>query len=56
MFYSDVILSKRGPLGNIWLAAHMERRLTKAVLLKTSVGKSVGKYRVMHESKLGQAG
>ncbi|PWN38773.1 hypothetical protein IE81DRAFT_369597 [Ceraceosorus guamensis] len=49
MFYSDVILSKRGPLGNIWLAAHMERRLTKAVLLKTSVGKSV-------EAIMGQSG
>ena len=42
MFYSDVILSKRGALGNIWLAAHWERRLSKAQLLRTSVEKGVG--------------
>ncbi|PWN98177.1 hypothetical protein FA09DRAFT_343246 [Tilletiopsis washingtonensis] len=41
MFYSDVILSKRGALGNIWLAAHWERRLSKAQLLRTSVEKGV---------------
>jgi hypothetical protein len=45
MFYSDVILSKRGALGNIWLAAHWERRLSKAQLLRTSVEKGVGESR-----------
>ena len=31
MFYSQVILAKKGPLGNIWLAAHWDRKLTKAM-------------------------
>lgn len=42
MFYSDVILSKRGPLAKVWLAAHAERRLTKTRLLHTDVEQSVG--------------
>lgn len=50
MFYSDVILSKKvflldvllthkGPLAKVWLAAH-ERKLTKAQLLQTSITRS----------------
>ncbi|KAM5245922.1 double-strand-break repair protein rad21-like protein 1 [Ctenodactylus gundi] len=30
MFYTHVLMSKRGPLAKIWLAAHWERKLTKA--------------------------
>jgi hypothetical protein len=29
MFYSEAILSRRGPLGKVWLAAHWERKLSK---------------------------
>jgi cohesin complex subunit SCC1 len=29
MFYSSIILSKKGPLGKIWLAAHYDKKLTK---------------------------
>lgn len=41
MFYSDVILSKRGPLAKVWLAAHAERRLTKAQLIQTDIEETV---------------
>eukprot|EP01047_Picozoa_sp_COSAG01_P109811 COSAG01_NODE_38662_length_486_cov_15.834625_1_plen_29_part_10 len=29
MFYSQFILAKKGPLGKVWLAAHLDKRLTK---------------------------
>ena len=29
MFYSQIILAKKGPLGKIWLAAHWDKKLTK---------------------------
>jgi hypothetical protein len=41
MFYSDVILSKKGKLSKVWLAAHAERRMTKAMILDTNIVKSV---------------
>ncbi|EIN11635.1 hypothetical protein PUNSTDRAFT_111715 [Punctularia strigosozonata HHB-11173 SS5] len=41
MFYSDAILSKRGPLAKVWLAAHMERKLSKAQTLQTDIEQSV---------------
>ncbi|KAJ9621496.1 sister chromatid cohesion protein 1 [Taxawa tesnikishii (nom. ined.)] len=37
MFYSDTLLSKTGPLARVWLAANMERKLTKANILQTDV-------------------
>lgn len=30
MFYTHLFTSTRGPLAKIWLAAHWERKLTKA--------------------------
>lgn len=41
MFYSEVILAKRGPLARVWLAAHWERKLSKTQFLQTSIEKSV---------------
>lgn len=41
MFYSDIILSKRGPLAKVWLAAHAERRLSKSQLIHTDIEQSV---------------
>ncbi|KAJ7593862.1 Rec8 like protein-domain-containing protein [Mycena floridula] len=41
MFYSDALLSKRGPLGKVWLAAHMERKLSKAQTMQTDIEESV---------------
>jgi hypothetical protein len=37
MFYSQLILSKKGPLGKIWLAAHFEKKLTKAQIFSTDI-------------------
>ncbi|KAJ7462229.1 Rec8 like protein-domain-containing protein [Mycena galericulata] len=42
MFYSETILSRRGPLGKVWLAAHMERKLSKTQTLQTDIEQSVG--------------
>lgn len=43
MFYSDVILARKGALANIWVAAHLERKLTKAQIVQTNIQSSVGK-------------
>jgi len=37
MFYSYDILAKRGPLGTIWIAAHLDRRLRKQQITETDV-------------------
>lgn len=42
MFFSEAILSKNGPLGKVWLAAHWERKLSKNQLLQTNINSSVG--------------
>jgi cohesin complex subunit SCC1 len=41
-FFSEAILAKRGPLAKVWLAAHMERKLSKTQTLQTNIGTSVG--------------
>lgn len=44
MFYSQFILAKKGPLGTIWIAAHLERKLRKNQVADTDIGVSVGGY------------
>lgn len=41
-FFSESILSKKGSLARIWLAAHWERKLSKTQFLQTSIEQSVG--------------
>eukprot|EP00873_Tetraselmis_striata_P019210 jgi/Tetstr1/439474/TSEL_027906.t1 len=41
MFYSTQILAKKGPLGTIWIAAHLERRLKRHQVFETSITLSV---------------
>ena len=41
MFYAPTILSKKGDLGKIWLASHWEHKLTKSMVLATSIEDSV---------------
>lgn len=41
MFYSQYILAKRGPLGTIWIAAHLDRRLRKQQITETDVALAV---------------
>mmetsp|Transcript_22698 Transcript_22698/g.79373 ORF Transcript_22698/g.79373 Transcript_22698/m.79373 type:complete len:598 (-) Transcript_22698:236-2029(-) len=40
MFYSNQILAKKGALGNIWLAAHWDKRLSKSQIFQTDIAKS----------------
>jgi len=42
MFYSESILLKKGPLAKVWLAAHWERKLSKANFLQANIETSVG--------------
>eukprot|EP01041_Mallomonas_annulata_P005033 gene5033-10079_t len=42
MFYSQVILARKGPLGKIWLAAHWDKKLTKNQIYSTNIAESVG--------------
>lgn len=37
MFYTHAILTKRGPLARLWLAAHWDKKLTKAQIFETDV-------------------
>lgn len=41
MFYSQYVLTKKGPLAKIWLAAHLQTKLTKAMVFQTDVRLSV---------------
>lgn len=41
MFYSQIFLSRKGPLGKIWLAAHFDKKLTKNEIFSTDVSDSV---------------
>ncbi|CAG0919938.1 unnamed protein product [Notodromas monacha] len=41
MFYAHFVLSKKGPLARIWLAAHWDKKLTKAHVFETNIEKSV---------------
>lgn len=41
MFYSQLILAKKGPLARVWLAAHWDKKLTKAQVFQTDISDSV---------------
>ena len=41
MFYSEQLLRKDGPLAYVWLAANMERKLSRSQFLKTDISDSV---------------
>lgn len=41
MFYSQHVLTKKGPLAKIWLAAHMQTKLTKAMVFSTDIRNAV---------------
>jgi len=42
MFYSQSLLSKKGPLGHIWMMAHMERKVSKAKIAEMDIKAAVG--------------
>ena len=37
MFYANYILAKKGILARVWLAAHWDRKLTKAQIRETGI-------------------
>lgn len=42
MFYSQIILAKKGPLGKAWLAAHWgDKKLTRPIIFATDINDSV---------------
>ncbi|CAB3399785.1 unnamed protein product [Caenorhabditis bovis] len=41
MFYAQFVLSKKGPLAKIWLAAHWEKKLSRAQIYETNVDEAV---------------
>lgn len=41
MFYSQIILAKKGPLGKIWLAAHWDKKLNKQQIFTSDIQSSV---------------
>jgi cohesin complex subunit SCC1 len=41
MFYSQIILAKKGPLGKIWLAAHWDKKLSKQQIFTADIQSSV---------------
>lgn len=42
MFYSQLVLAKKGPLSKVWLAAHWDRKLTKNQIIGTDISKTAG--------------
>lgn len=41
MFYMHLLVNKRGPLAKIWLAAHWEKKLTKAHIFECNLETTV---------------
>lgn len=41
MFFSEQLLTDRGPLAQVWLAANLEKKLKRSDLLNTDIPKSV---------------
>lgn len=41
MFYAQFVLAKKGPLAKVWLAAHWEKKLTKAQIFETDVPQAI---------------
>lgn len=41
MFYAHFVLNKKGPLARIWLAAHWDKKLTRAHVFETNISSSV---------------
>ncbi|XP_042011812.1 sister chromatid cohesion 1 protein 3-like [Salvia splendens] len=43
MFYSHTFLARKGPLGTVWCAAHLQHKLRKSHYIKTNVSTTVEK-------------
>ena len=38
---AQLVLAKKGPLGKIWLAAHMEKKVPKVQIMQTDIPRTV---------------
>lgn len=45
MFYEQMVLAKKGPLGHVWLAAHWEKKVTKQQVQDTALLPTLGTLR-----------
>ncbi|KAG2246267.1 hypothetical protein Bca52824_085895 [Brassica carinata] len=54
MFYSHVYLARKGPLGTVWAAAHLQQRLKKSHYTATNIPKTVDLI-MFPEARLWQA-
>lgn len=41
MFYSNTFLARKGPLGTVWCAAHLQHRLKKSHITSTHISSTV---------------
>ncbi|MQL92836.1 hypothetical protein Taro_025471, partial [Colocasia esculenta] len=41
MFYSHTFLAKKGPLGTVWIAAHLQHKLRKSHVAVTDISSTV---------------
>ena len=48
MFYSVQLLAKKGPLGTVWIAGHLDKRLKRNQIYETNIASSVGKFEPTH--------
>lgn len=46
MFYNFEVLTKKGKLARVWLAAHYDKKLTKTQVLNTNIEKAIGFYHI----------
>jgi N terminus of Rad21 / Rec8 like protein len=53
MFYSPTILAKKSPMGTVWMAAHLERKIKKAQIEKINIALYAGIFCSFCEIKIG---
>ncbi|RZC77429.1 hypothetical protein C5167_001588 [Papaver somniferum] len=44
MFYSHELLARKRPLGTVWMAAHLEKRLRRTHIDVTNIASTVGSF------------
>jgi hypothetical protein len=45
MFYSHTILARKSPLGTVWIAAHLERKIKKPQIDSIDIPSYAGSFR-----------
>lgn len=47
MFYSVQLLAKKGPLGTVWIAGHLDKRLKRNQIYDTNIASCVGEFKLI---------